>query len=388
MAEHARLGPSAAERWIHCPASIQVSERLPDETSTYAEEGTQAHTIAEITAALQHGLISHKDAHAQTGEWMAYVGDGARVTEMIGHAETYADLIGEALQKYPNTVLLLEQRVATGVEQCWGTADAVLVSPEHLHVIDYKYGAGVRVRVQGNPQLRLYAVGALEMFGDVIGLGPDTPITYTVHQPRLEHTESETMTASELRQWRDAVVAPSARAALGPDAHFGPSEAACRFCPAAGECKPRAAHLTKMDFGDPDLLSPEEMAGALQMLPQIKSWVRDIDHAALSRMVNRDEEIPGWKVALSAGRRGIPDSDAAIARLVEAGYSEPLVSRTSVTVKPLGELEKVVGGKAKLANVLDDLIIVSEGKPSVVPEGDPRPEFDRAAAAGRDFAQG
>lgn len=371
MSDHARLSPSSAERWLHCPASVELSESYSDESSPYAEEGTRAHTVAEAHAAALFGLPVPVLPEADE--------------DMYRHGAQYAEHLNEFMvtddEKAPGFVRL-EQRVYPGVPECYGTADAVIVKPRTIRIVDYKYGAGVKVYAVENPQLMLYGLGALEMFGDVLGVTEQVHIT--VHQPRMDHLDTWTISAQELREWRDYVVVPGAALTRSPEAHFAPSLSACRWCPASGDCKARTEYLTKRDFGDPGTLSVEDLAEALRVAPQMRDWLKNVEERALSRAYGEGETIPGFKVVQSGGKRSIPDADEAIERFRFAGYSWDEVTR--VSTKTLGDLEKLVKDRGEtLEDVLGDALKGAEGKPSLVPEDDERPAINAATQAAKDF---
>lgn len=249
MSIHSTLAPSAAERWLSCPASIRMSEAVPEgPDSVYAREGTAAHALAELMARDQllntvTGAQLKKALEAWREEFD--ISPDAEA-EMAEHGQAYVDYLRSRLEAGENSKLLLEQRLPTGVPDCWGTSDAVIVSPTVAESVDYKYGLGVRVEAQDNPQLRLYGIGALEAFGDL--LGEVELVRLTIFQPRLGHVDTEELAASDLRAWRDSIL-PIAEQALGPDAPFGPSEEACRWCPASGRCVAQMEHVVQRDFG-------------------------------------------------------------------------------------------------------------------------------------------
>lgn len=378
---HARLSPSASERWIQCPASIRMATLVehPGPPSEWAQEGTNAHELAEIEAAETFGLWSEKDVASARKVWRRKVTD-EEAEEMQTHANSYVEFLESIFYASPSSEILLEKRVDTGVPHCWGTADAVLVSPKEIHIVDFKYGKGVRVDVTENSQLRLYGVGALDLY-DV--LDDIETVSVSVYQPRLNNYGTETLAAVELREWRDTIVAPVAKEALGPDAPFGPSETACRWCPAAGECKPRMDHVLALDFGSPEIMSPEETGEALLRLKEIRSWCEDVEKVALEKAYSQSIPIPGWKVIRSGGRRVIPDAAAAIQVLVDNGFTTDEVSRLSM--RTLAELEKVVG-KEELPDILGELMTKTPGRESLVPEDDSRPAISPASEAARDFS--
>jgi hypothetical protein len=379
---HAELAPSAAERWIQCPASVRTARNIPvPPSSSYAAEGTAAHALCELVA--RHNLLTpmsrSKYAKAVTS-WRKE--HGAAITdeaEMFNHALAYVDLLRAKLAEHPNSHLLLEQRVPTGVPSCWGTADAVIVSPVHVEIIDVKYGKGVLVEAEGNAQLRLYGVGGLEAFGDV--LGEAEKVTMTVWQPRLNHTASEVLTAVELRAWRDSLI-PVAEAALGHDAPFGPSETACRWCPAAGQCAAQMTWATTLDFGvTAEVLDDEALADALERIPAIEAWCKAVKDYALDRAYSQRQPIPGFKVVLSGGRRVITHPDAAIEALKLVGYTLDQIASTKI--KGIGELEKLL--KGDFDTVLSAWVTKTEGSPALVPEADKRAPIDPDTSAAAVF---
>lgn len=397
--DHARLGPSAAHRWIHCPASVRVVESLSVEGqegySSYAAEGTAAHTVAEMVASYRNGLITEAMLEAGLAAWRGqYVNapwlgeqDIREVeAEMIAHGETYADVIERERARQHHTEMHLELKVFPDVPSVWGTGDCVIIGADEVAIIDYKYGTGVRVDAPDNEQLMLYALGAVE--ADVIGLAKVVRII--IVQPRLDHVSVWEIDLERLLKWRAEVARPAAELAMTDDAHFGPSEEACRFCPVRGQCKAQMEWVAQRDFGqDLELMEGDDYADAVAMLPAIRAWCTAVEEKALERVYSKGEEIPGWKAVLSGGIRKIPDPDAAIAKLVEAGYDRDAVVKPPVTqIQTLAVLDKVVKvGKTKvLDKVLGELLIKTEGKPALVPEDDPRPAVTANDQAASDFA--
>lgn len=396
MAAHATLSPSSAERWINCPASVQLVRDLADQLpvatpSQYADQGTAAHSLAELEAAKHFGIGTSYDHSVMYRTWRSQM-DALTIEtdedDMRRHVAGYVALLEERMARHPHSALLLEQRVQTGIDGCWGTGDAIIVSPTHVEIVDFKYGQGVAVDAENNPQLRLYGVGSLETFGDLLG-EPET-VYMTIYQPRVGSTSTASMTAADLIAWRDAI-RPIAAEALSGSTRFGPSESACRWCPAAGACRARVEKMTAEDFGKPPLLSPEELGEVLARLPDIRQWLKDVEEYALHTAYSNATPIPGWKVVLSGGRRVVTDTAAAIQTLIDAGYPAERVARFSLL--GIGELEKVLkgsptvdGGKPPtVEDVLGDLVTKTPGRPSLVPENDRREAIDPATEAKKEF---
>lgn len=382
MTDHAVLSPSSAERWLTCGASIRVIAEMTHEPeeSVYATEGTMAHELGYLKAALKFGEMSRRTYNRRLKEWKAGTPEDYH-DDMDRYTDLYVELLDRLMEEHGATVVMLEKTLPTGIDECYGTGDAILIAPKqkHVHVVDLKYGKGVSVSAVENPQLMLYGLGALDTFALVSDF--DT-VGMTVFQPRLGNTSTYTMAAHDLRVWRDEVVAPAAALALSQDAPFVPSAEACRFCPVAGECKPRMDHVLAMDFGSPDLMTPEELADSYRRLDEIRDWCNALELTALSKAYSEGVHLPGYKVVLSGGRRSIADVDQAVKVLTAAGYNVEQVARLGI--KPLGELEKLVGRK-ELPELLGDLMVRSKGKPSLVDLDDPRPELNPEVAAARDF---
>lgn len=393
--QHARLAPSAAERWLTCTASVRVAAQYPNESSVYAEEGTAFHTLAERYAAYRLGYLPEREWRTWWDGWVtATQADQERGWDfhpdvMLEHAEQWVALIFERSNRAPQEVaagatpdlVLLERRVQTGVPMCWGTADAIIVRPSSVEIIDAKYGQGVRVEPHMNPQLMLYGVGALEEYGDVLGVTSD--VTITVFQPRLEHTASFFIEAGELRAWRDSIL-PLAEEALGPYGHFAPSVAGCRFCPAAGDCRARMEWAVAEDFKrEPDLLTPEELGRVLSDIPEIQRWCSAVQERGMHILYREGGQVPGWKVVRAAGRRSVTDAAHAIQHAIDQGWNAEQVA--TFRLRGIGELETLMG-KDGFADTFRDFIVKSEGAPSLVPESDKRPSIDPYAEAAKDFS--
>lgn len=380
---HSSLGPSSAARWLSCPASVLLSERCPkdDTGSVYAAEGTAAHALAEIEA--RYELIDrNKESYLQNiKQWDSTYADEYSREDMTRHVHKYIDQIRAALDSEDGSILLLEQHMDTGVPGVWGTGDAVVISPRSIYVIDLKYGQGTPVNAIGNPQLRLYALGALNTFGDL--LGTVETATATVVQPRLGSISSETLSVDELLTWRDTEVSPVVKEIDSGSMRFGPGESACRWCPVAGECRARRDFLVARDFsGDPDLLDDSEVGEELKRLSQIRHWCDSLESVAFDRIYSQGRNIPGFKVVAGRGRRVISDPPAAIQCLIDHGF--PAEKVAEFKIRPLGQLEKLIG-RSEMPEILGQYIEKKDGKPSLVSDSDPRPPLDPTNSAISDF---
>lgn len=391
MRKHAVLSPSAAERWLACPGSVLLCENIPGSTSEYAEEGTCAHELGELKARyiILQELTSeeyHREHMRWRQRWHRFVGEEEALAEMEIHTDAYVALLQERLALHPNSVLMLEESLPTGLPDGGrGTSDAVIVSPVHVEIIDLKYGSGVRVSPIENPQLRLYALGALDEYGDIMG---DTKtVRATVFQPRIGdgHAATEEMSAEDLREWRSRIL-PIAEAALQPGAEFGPSDEACRWCPASGQCPAQMSAvfdaLDSGDMSDRSLLTPADVADAYSKLRMVRDWANAVEEVALHMGYSQGKALPGYKVVLSGGRRYVKDPEGAIQALVGEGYTKEEV--TSTKILGIGDLEGLlgVGGFSK---VLGKFVERTPGKPAIAHEDDDRPAINPATEAAKAF---
>lgn len=376
--QHARLNPSGAERWIHCPGSIRLSEQCPPAgSSEYADEGTKAHAIAEAKLRQVIGEITPKELEKILKKHQP---DG----EMDEATDFYRDEVVEILAAAgPDAELMVEQRFSLNrwAPESFGTSDAVVIGGNKIEVIDLKYGKGVKVSAKGNPQLRLYGAGAANLFE---GMYDFDTVRMTIIQPRLDHISTEELPLSELMEWMKDVVKPAAR-----DAYDGTGETAagewCRWCPAKAVCRKRAEanlELAKMDFKDPDLLSPEEIGEVLSKAEELSKWSSDVQAYALEQAV-AGEHFEGWKLVEGRSNRTITDPIEAAKKLMAAGFDEAILYKHELY--GITQLEKNCG-KKKLTEVIGDLIEKPQGKPVLVPASDKRDELNTADAAKADFS--
>lgn len=403
---HARLSPSSSERWISCPASVQLEATLPagwNEDSPYAREGTLAHELGEIEASHHFDLITRAQYLRARRAWRkkfnAEKYEEGTYEEMQAYIKDYVSLIERELARFPGSQLMLEQKMDSGIPESWGTSDAVIFGPNHVQIIDLKYGAGVAVSAVGNTQLRIYGLGALLKYGDILG---DTELVImTIFQPRMEvQVSSDEMSAEDLRKWRDEVAIPAANTALhDPDAPFGPTEKACRWCPFKGTCVARTRAALEEDFGEPfvdepeqipvnpALMTPEQLAQVLPRIPAIAAWCKSVEEAALEMAYTKGVKIPGWKPVKSGGKRSITNHEEAVKRLVAAGFEQDEVAHMEPKAKAIGVLEKLVG-KDKLPEILGpEILKKGDGKVSLVREENTHKEISLVTEAISDFEE-
>jgi hypothetical protein len=355
--KHAILSASGAHRWLKCTPSARLEQDFKDEQSPYAKEGTKAHRLAEQW--LQYHLGERSDP--PQGE-----------PEMTDYVEVYVNAVLE--RATPEATVLLEQRLdfSPWVPEGFGTGDAVIISNGRLEIVDLKYGKGVPVSAEENPQLRLYALGAINDFDWLYDF--DT-VRMTIVQPRLDNISSEEMTVDELWQWGESIKPLAMRAFIG-EGDFIPGEH-CRFCKARYTCRARAEanlELARLDFQTPETLNVEEIAEVLKQAEDLQRWVRDVKEYALNQAHRHGVKFPGWKVVEGRSVRKYADEEAVARRLQEEGHDPYRKVLLTIT-----ELEKQLGRK-RVGEVIGDLIEKPPGKPTLVPETDKRPEILTAAA--------
>ncbi|MGG3282759.1 DUF2800 domain-containing protein [Paenibacillus solani] len=383
---HALLGASKADQWINCPPSARLQESIPDKRSEFADEGTSAHELSELI--LRRRLTPCNAAErkkldkaiADFKKTNSYYGP-----EMEDAVAAYVDVVEErfmaAKARSKDAVILFEERVdfSEWVPDGYGTGDVVIISDWMLDVIDLKYGKGVPVSAIGNPQLRLYGLGAWANWNYLYSINE---VSMTIVQPRLESVSTDTLLLGELLEWAADVVTPAAALADAGEGEFKPGSH-CRWCKVKGNCRARADENMKAlayEFQDPALLSIDEIGSVLFVAEQLKVWAKDVEEYAFDQ-AKSGARIPSWKLVEGRSNRTITDKAAArkaleLADLEAEKYLKPQ------ELLGIGDLEKKIG-KKELASLLDGLIVKPPGKPVLVPETDKRSELN---SVDQDFA--
>lgn len=383
---HALLGPSGAKRWMACTPSARLEEDFPEEGTGYAAEGTLAHALAEQILRYNNGEITKEALSTRTNKIKA---DPLYSAEMQDYVEDYANRVWETVNGIkagcPDALVLFEQRLDLSgyVPDGFGWGDVVIVADGTVDVIDLKYGKGVGVSAVGNPQLRLYGLGAYlehSMLYDI------QKVRMTIIQPRLDNISTEEMAAEELLGWADAEVKPRAALAYAGEGEFQVG-GHCRFCRARKICRARAEYnldLAKYDFADAGLLSDEEIGEVLQKADALAHWVKDITDYALAEAL-KGKKFDGWKLVEGLSRRKYSDP-AAIAMMLEVeGYGDREIYKPQELIG-ITDLTKLIG-KKRFDSLFSNFVVKPEGKPTLVPESDKRPGLNTAGAAKKDFEE-
>lgn len=377
--KHALLGASNAHRWMVCTKSAKLEEGFPDKGSTYAEEGTAAHLLAEIYAKYaveesdeatflrQKELFQEDEAHSKY-----YTED------MRDSAESYGAFIKEELldlkKDCEDPVVFFETRVdfSEWVPEGFGTADCLIIADGLMEVVDFKYGKGVRVQAFENPQMMLYALGAYQQYKDIYDI---EKVKMSIFQPRIANEPTfYVISVKELLTWAKKTVRPAAKLAIKGQGEYVPSEDTCRFCKAKNVCRARyKANIALFDDNpDPDKMSLEEIGEVLKKAKDIKAWLSDMEAHVLESLLSGNP-VSGWKIVEGRSIRKLTDAQEAADRLLAEGIEEDKIYERSMY--SLAQLEKSLGKKL-IKEVLEDLIEKPEGKPTLAPEEDKRPAFD------------
>ena len=367
--DHALLSASGAHRWLNCTPSARLESDEPESTSAAAEQGTAAHALAEHKLRRALKQRSKRPVSAWIDDEMETLTDNyvAFVQEHVSIArETCGD-----------PQVLIEQRLDFShiVPGSFGTGDCVIIAEPTLQIIDLKYGQGVLVEAERNPQLMLYALGALHTFGDLYDI---ERVAVTIYQPRRANVDTWEIPVTELEHWAEAEVKPKAELAAAGEGEFCPGSW-CQFCKIAPTCRARAEAnlaLARLEFAPPAELSDSEIADVLTRIPQLKTWAADVEAYALSQAVNQGKRWTGFKLVAGRSIRKYTSETDVAAAAEAAGYKD-IWDRKLIT---LTAMERLMG-KPAFNEILGDLVIKPAGKPTLVPASDKRPALDLVSAA-------
>ncbi len=364
MAAHSEKGPSSSSRWIHCTPSAKLCADMPDQATGFAEEGTQAHELCEYFLKKEMG-IDMDDPRPKLSYYNAEMEECCQ-----GYRDYVMELYEEAKQKTKDPVLMVEQRIQYErfVSGGFGTADCILISDGTLNVVDFKYGMGVEVNAAGNTQMRIYALGALEIFDSLYDI---EKVRMTIYQPRKSNISVDEISRDELYEWAEEVLRPAAEEADRGDGEFHAGDW-CRFCKAKSICRERAKEnllLAAYDFSSPPLLEDEEIVEILSKVDRLISWANDIKEYALQEAV-AGKVWNGWKLVEGRSIRKYVNEKEVVEAAEAAGF-DPFEKRLlSIT-----DMEKMMG-KKKFQEVIGGLVIKPTGKLTLVTMDDKRPAIN------------
>lgn len=365
---HSIYSASGAHRWMACPPSALLEQQFPNETSSFAEEGTAAHDLAEHKLKKALKMRSRKpNSKYQTDEM-------DEMTDL--YVEYCLEVIEKAKESCKDLQILIEQKLdfSDYVPEGFGTGDLVIVGTGTLHVIDLKYGRGVIVSAERNPQMMLYALGALSLFEMLYDIDK---VSMTIIQPRVDNFSTYELSVDELLTWAEEELKPKALLASQGEGEFCAGEH-CRFCRARNQCRARTLknlELLKYEFSDPALLSDDEIAEIIGVAEELSKWASDIYTYATALAINEGKEWDGFKLVEGRTRRKFTDEEAVAETAKAAGYTD-IYKQSLISIT---EMEKLMG-KKKFGEILGSLVEKPKGKLTLVSETDKRQAVDPITA--------
>ncbi len=362
--KHAYLSASSAYRWMRCTRSPAMCEGIADKASPYALEGSEAHLLCEHKLLTALGRAS-PDPRSNLENYD---------TEMEDCSEEYRNFVmeqvAEAKERCKDPLVLVEERLdfSKWVPEAFGTGDCVIIADDLLTIVDYKHGLGVVVNAENNPQMRCYALGALDTYGSLYNI---KTIRMCIFQPRRDNVSISEISVDELLAWGKEELMPKAQLAYKGEGELLAGDH-CIFCSAKAVCRARAEYnlkLAEYEMQLPDTLEDAEIAAILARIDDLTAWASDVKEYALSQAL-AGTKYPGFKVVEGRSTRKYTDDDAVAKTVSDAGfdpYEHKVMGVTSMT--------KLLG-KKRFDELLDGLVYKPPGKPVLAPESDKRPEID------------
>ena len=368
---HAVLSASGSKRWLSCPPSARLERKFPDKAGEAAQEGTLAHALAEARIRYWLGEISENGLTLRIDSIRH---DALYSPEMGEYVSEYVDLCIEKINEAQG-IALVEERLdfSRWVKNGFGTGDMVIIGDGVLEIVDLKYGKGVPVSAEGNTQMQLYALGAIEQYGYIYDFDH---VRMSIFQPRNGGLSTQLLSVDELLAWGEAIK-PIAELAYAGKGDFKAGEH-CRFCRAAAQCKALADYnmeIAKLEFRDADLLTDDEVSFVLSRVDGLIRYADKIKTFALAEAL-KGHKWPGFKVVAGRSNRRITDAVKAVKLLRRAGYADDVIYKP-LEIQTITDLEKTIT-KKKFGEILGSVVEKPPGKPTLVPADDERPEYDPA----------
>jgi hypothetical protein len=366
--KHARFSPSSAGRRLNCPPSLVLEEQFQDEESEYAAEGSAGHSLAE------HLIKKHLKQRSRRPVSTYYT------DELVEAVDQYVAFIISEIEEVKricgNPVFSVEQRVDASeyVDECFGTADMVIVTDKMAHIIDLKLGKGVTVYAENNPQLMIYGLGILSMAELLYDV---ETVRLTIYQPRLNNASTWDISPDALKAWGEEVLKPRGAMALMGAGEFK-AGSWCRFCKARNQCRARAEEflsLANMEFQAPALLADDEIAEVLKVADELAKWAADIYAFAQEQAIVHGKQWTGFKLVEGRSNRKYTSEEEVAEAAVAAGYTD-IYKRSLVTIT---EMERIMG-KQDFNRILGSLVYKPQGKVTLVSDSDKREDFNKTTA--------
>ena len=359
--KHAVLSASSSHRWLSCTPSARLEQEFENRETEAAVEGTAAHALCEHKLRRALKMQSRRPVSQYDCEEMETCTDG--------YVQFVLETLAETKRHCADPIVSIEQRLdfSCYVPEGFGTGDCVIIADHTLHIIDFKYGQGVLVEAENNPQMMLYALGALHAYDALYDVDE---VAMTIYQPRRENISTWTISVDALKAWAKEVLTPRAKLAFEGKGDYHPG-AWCVFCRTAGKCRARAEEklaLAQYEFAQPPILSDSEIEDILGRLDDLTRWAEEIRTYAQDAAVNHGKQWRGYKVVEGRSIRKFTDETAVIEAANAAGYHD--IFRK--TLLPITEMEKLMG-RQDFAKILGGLVAKPAGKPTLVPISDKRP---------------
>lgn len=367
---HAVLSPSAASRWMACTPSARLEQKFKDPKSPYAMEGTLAHNICEAILLNDHGQL---DDPKFKKKMATYRKNEFYNEEMLDYCQGYVDYV--SAQVTEGAYIFVEQKLdmTNFIPEGFGTADAIVIKDGLLRFNDLKYGKGVPVHAPNNPQLMIYALGALNDFGHIFEIDR---VEMTIYQPRLDNISVWEISADELVAWGENSLQEKAELAFKGEGEFVPGNH-CGFCKAKAQCRALHDHNMKMakeTFPDPELMTDEELLLVHSGKKLFDTWINAVSDYLLDKALN-GAEFEGYKLVEGRSNRQYADAEALEINLIEKGFKDKIYKEPALV--GLTEMTKRLG-KPKFEELVEPFLIKPPGKPALVPEDDKRPALSKA----------
>lgn len=381
---HALLSPSAASRWLICTPSARLEEKFPDTESEYAKEGTLAHRLIELLLKWEFdkiGKIVYKKELQKIQQSEFYN------EEMLDHCEAFIhyvkEIYTEARDNFGKPIIYFEQNfnLSAYIEEGYGTTDVLILAGKHLIVFDFKYGKGVPVYAEDNPQLKLYGLGALLEFEHIFDIDQ---IDLIIYQPRIDNISKWSISKEDLLQWAETDLKRQAEKAYEGNGDFA-AGSHCQFCKVRANCKAHydnQIQLARHEFQDPELLEDETISEILDKIKLFEMWIAAVKEYALEQALKHGKKFPGYKLVEGRSSRKYADENEVLAQLKANGFKQKDLG--SFKLKGITEMERMLG-KRRFEALLNDYLIKPPGKPVLVPESDPRASVNNIEQAKIDF---